>query len=99
MKLVAVIRAVAHFNTTKGGVETCAGLERMNLMQTFNQLKWRALKHHNLLLRKYRGEDAYLLVDGDAGYLASYPEKLSLEEIEEWLDDLDKINAEADKPE
>ena len=45
-------------------------------------------KHHDLMIRK-DGNGGYMLVDIDTNALAA-PGPMTLEEVELWLDDLDK---------
>lgn len=54
---------------------------------TLNQLKTRA-KAHDLMIRK-DGKGGYLLVDIYINALAA-PDHMTIEEVEMWLDDLDK---------
>lgn len=54
---------------------------------TLNQLKTRA-KAHDLMIRK-DGKGGYLLVDPSTNALAA-PGPITIEEVEMWLDDLDK---------
>lgn len=55
---------------------------------TLNQLKTRA-KAHDLMIRK-DGKGGYLLVDIYINALAA-PGPMTIEEVEMWLDDLDKL--------
>lgn len=55
---------------------------------TLNQLKTRA-KHHDMMIRK-DGHGGYILVDIYTNTLAA-PGPMTLEEVELWLDDLDKL--------
>lgn len=52
-----------------------------------NQIRARA-KRHGLALRKSRRTDGYLLVDLRGNFLAA-PSSMTLEQVEQWLDDLD----------
>ncbi len=54
---------------------------------TLEQLKTRA-KVHDLMIRK-DGKGGYLLVDPSTNALAA-PGPMTIEEVEMWLDDLDK---------
>lgn len=54
---------------------------------TLNQLKTRA-KAHDLMIRK-DGKGGYFLVDPITNALAA-PGPMTIEEVEMWLDDLDK---------
>ena len=54
---------------------------------TLNQLKTRA-KAHDLMIRK-DGKGGYVLVDIYINALAA-PGPMTIEEVEMWLDDLDK---------
>lgn len=56
-------------------------------MLTFVDLKTRA-KVHDLMIRK-DGKGGYLLVDPITNALAA-PGPMTIEEVEMWLDDLDK---------
>ena len=55
---------------------------------TLDQLKTRA-KAHDLMIRK-DGKGGYLLVDIYINALAA-PGPMTIEEVEMWLDDLDKL--------
>ena len=56
------------------------------------ELKKRA-REHDMIIRKYeRGEDSYILVD--ARLNAAVSPDMTLEQLETWLDDLDRDNAE-----
>lgn len=55
---------------------------------TLNKLKTRA-KAHDLMIRK-DGKGGYLLVDIYINALAA-PGPMTIEEVEMWLDDLDKL--------
>lgn len=55
---------------------------------TLNQLKTRA-KAHDLMIRK-DGKGGYVLVDIYINALAA-PGPMTIEEVEMWLDDLDKL--------
>lgn len=57
-------------------------------MLTFVNLKTRA-KAHDLMIRK-DGKGEYLLVDIYINALAA-PGPMTIEEVEMWLDDLDKL--------
>lgn len=57
-------------------------------MLTFADLKTRA-KAHDLMIRK-DGKGGYLLVDIYINALAA-PGPMTIEEVEMWLDDLDKL--------
>jgi len=54
---------------------------------TLNQLKTRA-KAHDLMIHK-DGKGGYVLVDPRTNALAA-PGSMTLEEVEMWLDDMDK---------
>lgn len=54
---------------------------------TLNQLKTRA-KAHDLMIRK-DGKGGYVLVDPRTNALVA-PGPMTLEEVEMWLDDMDK---------
>ena len=56
-------------------------------MKTLNQLKTQA-KKHDLSIRK-DGHGNFMLVDNRTNTVAAYPELMTLEEVEQWLDDLD----------
>lgn len=60
-------------------------------MKTLNQLKTQA-KKHDLLIRK-DGHGNFMLVDARTSAIVAYPELMTLEEVEAWLDELDE-NAE-----
>ena len=59
---------------------------------TLSQLKTRA-KKYGMRIRVYeRGEDSYMLVDVQTNsVVAPYP--MTLEQMEQWLDDLDNNQA------
>lgn len=61
---------------------------------TLYQLKKRAADR-DLIIRK-DGQGNFMLVDIHTGGVAAYPAQMSLEEIENWLDDLDEKDKQAD---
>ena len=60
---------------------------------TLEQLKTRA-KHHGLLIRRNGYGDSeprnFSLVDISTNAIAAYPQVMTLEEVSDWLDDLDE---------
>lgn len=55
---------------------------------SITELKKRAVKR-GLMIRKYeRGEDSYALVDARLNVVVA-PAPMTLEQVEQWLDDLD----------
>lgn len=63
-------------------------------MKTLNQLKTQA-KKHDLLIRK-DGRGNFMLVDNRTNTVAAYPELMTLEEVEAWLDELDTTDENAE---
>ena len=61
---------------------------------TLYQLKKRAADR-DLIIRK-DGHGNFMLVDIHTGGVAAYPAQMTLEEIENWLDDLDEKDKQAD---
>ena len=61
---------------------------------TLYQLRKRAADR-DLIIRK-DGHGNFMLVDIHTGGVANYPAQMTLEEIENWLDDLDEKDKQAD---
>lgn len=61
---------------------------------TLYQLKKRAADR-DLIIRK-DGHGNFMLVDIHTDGIANYPAQMTLEEIENWLDDLDEKDKQAD---
>lgn len=63
---------------------------------TLYQLKKRAAQR-NCVIRK-DGHGNFMLVDIYTNCVVAYPALMTLEELENWLDDLDALDAQADEP-
>ena len=63
-------------------------MKRINYKPSLSELKTKA-KEHGLKIRKNeRGEDSFMLVDIAANTVTA-PAPMTLEQVENWLDDLD----------
>ena len=60
---------------------------------TFDDLQQRA-KQYGLRIFKLRADESYLLADKRGHVVAADPLPMTLEQLETWLDDLDRDDAE-----
>lgn len=60
---------------------------------TFDDLQQRA-KQYGLRIIKLRADESYLLADKRGHVVAADPLPMTLEQLETWLDDLDRDDAE-----